>query len=84
MVIPMVPPESLFWQGLADCDYFPTSSEIEEADICKIVGVSPTLGLSFIDEDIIELITTFKIKRLTKKCMGSPFSMLFIISRKNI
>jgi len=38
MVIPTVPPEPLFWQDLARCDYFPTSLEIGDADIYKVVG----------------------------------------------
>jgi hypothetical protein len=37
-VIPTVPREPLFWQGLAHCDNFQTSLEIGEADISKVVG----------------------------------------------
>jgi hypothetical protein len=37
-VISTIPRESLFWQGLAHCDYFQTSLKIGEADIYKVVG----------------------------------------------
>ena len=39
LVIPTIPPEPLFWQDLARCDYFQTSVKIDKADIYKVVGV---------------------------------------------
>jgi len=38
MVIPTVPSDPSFWQGLACCDYFCTSFKIAEVDIYKVVG----------------------------------------------
>jgi len=37
-VIPTIPLQSPFWQGLARGDYFGTSVKITEADIYKVVG----------------------------------------------